>query len=180
MEEYMGGRRQRPVEFGVSGIVGQLRISKPVPGPATPGPDRIINDIHAVGCDLQWAMTDRLGMKGEFFVGQALGEYNAGVLQNYNSDTFRPIRSKGAYGEVYCYLSPQLHVHCGYGIDDPVNTDLASGQIESNQTSFNTLLWDLSKTVQIGFEVDYRKTQYVSPLNDAEAVLLMTQFQWRF
>lgn len=180
IEEFMGGRKQHPVEFGVSGIVGQLRISKPVPGAATPGPDRTVDDIHAVGCDLQWAMTDRLGMKGEVFVGQTLGEYNAGVLQNYNSDTFHPVRTRGAYGEIYCYLQPQLHVHCGYGIDDPVNTDLAAGQIESNQTSFNTLLWDLSKTVQIGLEVDYRKTRYVSPLKDAEAVLVMTQFQWRF
>ncbi len=164
IEELMGGRKQRPVELGISGVVGQLRITKPVPGPGTPGPDRIVDDVWAVGCDLQCAMTDRLGMKGEMFVGQTLGEYNAGVLQNFNSETFGPIRSRGAYGEFYYYLHPQFHLHCGYGIDDPFNIDLAAGQITSNQTFFNTLLWDFSKTFQVGLEFDYRKTDYCSAL----------------
>jgi hypothetical protein len=172
-QEYMGGRKQRPVEFGVSGVVGQIRITKP-------GPERIVDDVSALGCDLEWAVTDRLGMKGELFIGQTLGEYNAGVLQNYNLDTFRPVRTKGGYVEIYYYLHPQFHLHCGYGIDNPVASDLAAGQIASNQTFFNTLLWDLSKTVQIGLEVDYRKTNYVSPLLDADGVLVMTQFLWRF
>lgn len=180
IEEYMGGRQQRRVEFGISGIVGQIRISKPIPGPGTPGPDRIVDDIWAVGCDMQWAVTDRLGIKGELYVGQTLGEYNAGVLQNFNTETFGPIRTSGAYAEIYYYLHPQLHLHCGYGIDDPINDDLASGQITSNQTFFNTLLWDLSKSVQFGLEVDYRRTNYVEPLKDANGILVMTQFLWRF
>jgi hypothetical protein len=173
-QEYMGGRKQRPVEFGVSGVMGQIRITKPNP------PERIVDDVRALGCDLEWAVTDRLGMKGELFVGQTLGEYNAGVLQNYNLETFRPVRTKGGYAEIYYYLHPQFHLHCGYGIDNPAASDLAAGQIASNQTFFNTLLWDLSKTVQIGLEVDYRKTNYVSPLLDADGVLVMTQFLWRF
>ena len=172
-QEFMGGRKQRRVQFGVSGVVGQIRITKP-------GPERIVDDVWGLGCDLEWAVTDRLGMKGELFIGQTLGEYNAGVLQNYNSETFRPVRTKGGYAEIYYYLHPQLHLHCGYGIDNPVESDLAAGQIASNQTFFNTLLWDLSKTVQIGLEVDYRKTNYVSPLLDADGVLVMTQFLWRF
>jgi len=179
-QTYMGGRKQRAVEFGVSGVVGQIRITKPVPGPGTPGPDRIVDDVRALGCDLQWVMTDRLGMKGELFIGRTLGEYNAAVLQNFNSETFLGIRTKGAYGELYCYLNPQIHLHCGYGIDDPYDSDLAANQIASNQTFMNTLLYDLSKTVQFGFEVDYRKTNYVSPALDADAVLFMSQFLWRF
>ena len=103
-------------------------------------------------------------MKGELFVGQTLGEYNAGVLQNYNSETFRPIRTKGGYAEIYYYLHPQLHLHCGYGIDNPVASDLAAGQIASNQTFFNALLWDLSKTVQIGLEVRLPQDQLRSAL----------------
>ncbi len=180
IEEFTGGRKQRRVEFGISGVVGQIRISKPVPGPATPGPDRAVNDIWAVGSDLQWAVTDRLGIKGELYVGRTLGDYNAGVLQNFNPVTFGPIRTSGAYAEVYYYLNSQLHTHCGYGIDDPINDDLAAGQIASNQTLFNTLLWDLSRTVQLGLEVDYRSTNYVEPSEDANGLLVMTQFLWRF
>lgn len=177
-QEYMGARKQRAVEFGVSGVVGQIRITRVDLG--TPGPLRIIDDIWGLGCDFQWAVTDRLGVKAEGFVGQTLGEYNAGVLQNFNSDTYRPIRSRGGYGEVYYYVHPKVHIHCGYGIDNPYAKDLAPGQIASNQTFFNTVMWDVNKTIQVGFEVDYRKTNYISPLNDVDGLLFMTQFLWRF
>jgi hypothetical protein len=178
IQEFMGGRKQRPIEFGVSGVVGQIRITKVTPG--TPGPDRIVDDIGALGCDLQCAMTDRLGLKGELFIGQTIGEYNAAVLQNFNTETQGPIRTKGGYAEVYYYLHPKAHLHCGYGIDDPLENDLAAGQIASNQTFFNTLYYDFSKSYQIGVEVDYRKTNYVAPALDANGFLFMTQFLWRF
>jgi hypothetical protein len=129
---------------------------------------------------LQWAVTDRLGVKGELFVGQTLGEYNAGVLQNFNTDTFGSIRTRGGFVEVYFYMDPKIHLHSGYGIDNPLASDLAPGQIVRNQTIFNALLWDLSKTVQFGVELDYRKTDYIAPLKDADGLLVMTQFLWRF
>ena len=179
-QNLMGGRKQRPVELSVSGVVGQLRISKPIPGPGTPGPDRIVDDIWAVGCDFQYACTDRMGVKGEFFVGQTLAEYNAGVVQNFNSETFEPVRTMGGFCEIYYYVNPNFHLHCGYGIDDPFNSDLSDGQISSNQTFFTTVLWNLSKNVQFGMEFDYRTTNYLSPLLDAEGLLVMNQFLWRF
>ena len=177
-QAFMGGRKQRPFELGVSAVVGQIRTTQR--GIITPAPERAVQDIWGLGCDLQWVLTDRFGVKAEVFAGQALGEYNAGVLQNFNSLSFIPIRTQGGYTEIYYYLHPQLHLHCGYGIDDPVNDDLSPGQIACNQTCFNTLMYDFSKTVQIGFEVDYRKTNYTSPLLDSDAVLFMTQFLWRF
>jgi hypothetical protein len=177
-QEFMGGRKQRPIEFGVSGVVGQIRITKVSPG--APGPDRTVDDVSGLGCDLQCALTDRLGMKGELFVGQTLGEYNAGVLQNYNTENFRPIRTSGGYAEVYYYLSQRVHLHSGYGIDSPVSRDLAAGQIASNQTFFNTFLLDVSQSFQIGVEVDYRRTRYISPALDADGFLFMNQFLWRF
>lgn len=121
----MGGRKQRPVEFGVSGVVGQIRITRVTPG--APVPERIVDNVWGLGCDLQWAVMDRLGVKAEAFVGQTLGEYNAGLLQNYNSENFRPIRTRGGYGEIYYYLNPKVHVHFGYGIDNPTGRDLAPG-----------------------------------------------------
>jgi hypothetical protein len=177
-QEFMGGRKQRPLEFGVSGAVGQIRATRV--SPSTPGPAREVDGIWGLGSDLQWVMTDRLGVKGEFFTGQTLGEYNAGVLQNFNSQTFRPIRTTGGWAEVYYYVHPKVHLHIGYGMDHPVASDLAAGQIAINQTFFNAFMYDLSKTVQIGFEVDYRKTNYIAPLKNADGVLFMSQFLWRF
>ena len=39
-----------------------------------------VDDIWGLGCDLQWAVTDRLGMKGELFVGQTLGPNSGDVM----------------------------------------------------------------------------------------------------
>jgi hypothetical protein len=178
VNDYMGGRKQRAIEMGVSGVVGQIRSTRVDLG--TPGPLRVIQDIWALGSDLQLVLTDRMGVFGEFFIGQTLADYNAGILQNFNSDDYRPIRTMGGYGEVYYYFSPKLHLHCGYGIDDPYNVDLAAGQASSNQTFYNTLLYDLSRAVQFGFEVDYRQTTYTAPAIDAEGALFMSQFLWRF
>jgi len=178
LDDYVGGRKQRAVEMGVSGVVGQIRSTRVDLG--IPGPLRVVQDIWALGSDLQLALTDRFGVFGEFFVGQTLADYNAGILQNFNSDDYRPIRTIGGYGEVYYYFTPKLHMHCGYGIDDPYNEDLAAGQASSNQTIYNTLLYDLSRAVQFGFEVDYRKTTFAAPAIDAEGFLFMTQFLWRF
>lgn len=178
IDEYMGGRKQRAFEMGISGVVGQIRTTRIDLG--VPGPLRRTQDIWALGSDLQLALTDRFGMFGEVFVGQAIADYNAGILQNFNTDDYRPIRTMGGYGEVYYYFNPKLHLHCGYGIDDPFNEDLAAGQASSNQTFYNTLLWDLSRAVQFGFEVDYRKTTYAAPAIDSEGAIFMTQFLWRF
>lgn len=178
LDEYMGGRKQRPFEVGVSGVVGQIRTTRIDLG--TPGPLRRVQDIWALGSDLQLVLTDRLGVFGEVFIGQTLADYNAGILQNFNTDDYRPIRTMGGYGEVYFYLNPKLHLHCGYGIDDPFNEDLAAGQASSNQTFYNTLLWDVSREVQFGLEVDYRQTTYAAPALDSEGAIFMTQFLWRF
>ena len=164
--------------MGVSGVVGQIRSTRVDLG--TPGPLRVVQDVWALGSDLQLALTDRFGVFGECFVGQTLGDYNAGIFQNFNTQDYRPIRTIGGYGEFYYYVTPKLHVHCGYGIDDPYNEDLAAGQAASNQTFYNTLLYDLSRAVQFGFEVDYRKTTYAAPSIDSEGALFITQFVWRF
>ncbi|QEH35485.1 hypothetical protein OJF2_40370 [Aquisphaera giovannonii] len=67
----------------------------------------------------------------------------------------------------------------GYGIDAPFVRDLAPTQIARNQAFFNTLVWDVNRNFQVGFEVDYRKASYIRFL-DNEGVNFMTQFVWKF
>ena len=176
-----GGRKQRPVELGVSGVVGQLRTSRSILAPPDPqSPVRKVVNTWGFGADLQVAATEAVGFAGEFFTGQGLGEYNGGISQSFNSVTLRPIRSTGGFGEAYCYLTEKFHVHTGYGIDAPDKNDLASTQIMKNQTYFTNFVWNLSQTVQISFEVDYRKTEYSAPLLSADGMLFQTEFLWKF
>ena len=83
------------------------------------------------------------------------------------------------FGEAYYYVNDAVHLHTGYGVDSPVLGDLGPGQIARNQTYYANLVWELCRYIQVNFEVDYRKTNYVS-LPDVDGVTFLSQFLWRF
>ncbi len=174
-----GGRSARPLELGVSGLIGQLRNAVLFATPDTPPPEiRSVVLVWGVGTDVRAALTNRFGLVGEAFVGQSLGEYNAMIGQSFGRD-LRAIRGAGGFGEVYFYFTDRLHLHTGYGIDAPVVRDLGPAQIARNQTYYANLIWDISKSLQVSGEVNYRKTDYVA-LPDADGMVFLTQFLWRF
>ena len=145
---------RRPFEIGVSGLVGQIRTT-------TVAINQVIADVWGVGGDVRWAVNERFGVQGEFYTGQTLGSYTAGILQNVNSTTFTGVHTTGGFVEVYYYICPEkLHTHVGYGIDDPLDRDLAPGQPIRNDTYFGNLIWDVSKHLRLGWELTYRKTAY--------------------
>ncbi len=134
VREYAGGREQRPVVFGMSGVVGQLRNSRLVTAPADVEPiARSVIDVWGFGADVQASLTNRFGFLGEFYFGSGLGEYNGGITQSFNGVSLQAIRSRGGFGEAYFYFTDKLHLHAGYGIDSPVGRDLSSTQIARNQ-----------------------------------------------
>jgi hypothetical protein len=164
---------KRPFEVGVSGVVGQIRTT-------IPGVTQVFADVWGAGGDVRWAITPRLGVQGEYYVGQTLGTYMGGILQNVNATTFQALRSTGGWAEAYFYLCPdKLHVHLGYGIDDPLDTDLAAGQPNWNETWFGNVVWDLDRHVRFAVEVTYRKTAYVG-LGDNEGWGIQTQMKLKF
>jgi hypothetical protein len=178
IRDVAGGRKLRPVEIGVSGLVGQLRNSR-LFAPTDKESARSTIGVWGLGLDLQAAVTDRFGVIGEFFTGSGMGEYNAAIGQTFNGTTLRGIRSTGGFGELYYYFTDQLHLHGGYGIDAPLRQDLAATQIARNQTYFANLVWDAAKGFQISGQVEYRKTDYVT-FRSADGVVFTTQFLWRF
>jgi len=89
------------------------------------------------------------------------------------------IRTNGGWAEVYYYLTPCLHTHWGYGVDDPLDQDLAPGQISYNDTIFSNLLWDVTQSFRLGFEFTYRETEYIT-LAGNDGVGLHGQAQWKF
>jgi hypothetical protein len=164
---------KRPFEFGVSGVVGQIRTTAPLTR-------QVVADVWGAGSDVRWAVTPRFGVQGEFFVGQALGAYTAGILQNVNATTFAGLHTTGGWAEVYYYLCPEkLHIHIGYGIDDPLDRDLAPGQPLRNDTWFANLIWDIDKYLRTGVEFTYRKTAYsVVPNNEGFGAQTQVRFSF--
>ena len=169
-----GLEARRTLEVGVSGVIGQIRNTDAVIG------RQVFANVWGIGADARLKINDRLGVQGELFTGQTIGTYNGAVLQDVNTATRQGIRSSGGWGEFYYYLVPEkLHMHFGYGIDDPRDQDLAPGQRSRNETFFANLIWDATKGFRVGLEVAWRETEY-RLLSRNEGVSIQTVIQWSF
>jgi len=168
----LAGEKRRTVELGVSGVLGELRRTNPV-GP--PG----IDDVWAYGVDAHVRLTDRIGLKGEYFNGQTIGTYNAAIVQNFN-DARDGIRAAGGWGEVYVYWTPRLHSHFGYSVDDPFDTDLTPGLPSRNEFLFANLIWDATKSIEVGFELSRWETDYMAPLRGNDAMVYHSRVRIKF
>jgi hypothetical protein len=168
-----GPLAKRPFEVGVSGVVGQIRTTIPFTR-------QVVADVWGLGTELRWALTDRFGVQGELFVGQTLGTYMGGILQNINVTTFTGVHAAGRWIELYYYICPaKLHTHLGYGLDDPLDRDLALGQPVRNDTYFANLIWNVSKYCHVAEEFTYRKTAYTLVPNN-QGFGLQTQVRFNF
>ncbi len=139
---------------------------------------QVVANVWGVGSDLRWKINDRCGFMGEFYAGQGLGNYGGSILQTTNTITFESIRSSGAWGEFWYYLNPCVHTHIGYGVDNPLDRD-TDGPLR-NSTFFANILWDVNKSLRLGFELTRRATAYRAPLQDNEGYGFHTQAQWSF
>jgi hypothetical protein len=171
--EMVGLVPMRPFEVGISGVVGEVRNT------TFASPARIVADVWGAAFDYRWRINELWGIQGELFTGQGLGTYGGGIFQTDNSTTFNAIGASGGWLEVYCYLTPCLHTHWGYGIDDPRNDDLALPQIARNETVWANLLWDVTRSLRLGLEITFRETDYLL-FSDNDGVGLHAQMQWKF
>ncbi len=183
---------QRSWEVGVSGMVGQLRRTT---FPTDPAPRRIVSDVWLAAIDYQVNLARIIGSKGDFgfkgeaYTGQGLGNYGGGVLQSLDAVTWKAIPTKGGWVEGFAYLTPRVHLHTGYFIDDPNDDDITAipnslfGRTR-NSAFYSTLIWDVDKAYRIAFEATYRKTDYKDPNSTGrlpnEGFGFHTQFQWAF
>jgi len=176
---------QNPFEFGVSGLVGQLRAVDPggvfggATGPIVVVPGQEVSEIWALNVDAQ-IHGERLGARGEFWVGEGAGTYFMAAAQSLNPQTGRPIRAHGGWGEVYYKLTPAHTIHVGFGIDDPRNQDVGAtnlanpndpGQNTLNQVAWLTWWYQATSYLRLGFEVSHRKTDYLDPTANSQGML---------
>ncbi|MGI9473335.1 MAG: hypothetical protein ACR2NZ_17465 [Rubripirellula sp.] len=163
---------RRPFEFGLSGVLGQLRTT-------ILNTAQHVTDVWGLNADFYWKINDTFGFTGEVFTGEAIGIYNAGIFQGINKATFDGIRTSGGWIESFVYWTPCLHSHLGFGVDDPRDSDVDPVGRLKNETYFANLIWDVNSTFRIGGELAWRETDY-NLLSDNEGIGFHTQFQWTF
>ena len=173
-----GGRNLRPVELGVSGIVGQLRVLDNIrpSDPLTLVADRSTVNVWGAAIDGQIALGRRFGLSGELYTGQGLGEYMAGILQTYNRATNQAVPTAGGWGQFYVYLADNLRLNLGYGIDHAQDSGLFGLQVNSGV--FANLLWDVNPWLQLGLEGNYKLTTY-DVFGDKDAWGVISQVMFR-
>ena len=173
-----GGRNLRPVELGVSGIVGQLRVLDNIrpSDPLTLVADRSTVNVWGAAIDGQIALGRRFGLSGELYTGQGLGEYMAGILQTYNRATNQAVPTAGGWGQFYVYLADNLRLNLGYGIDHAQDSGLFGLQVNSGV--FANLLWDVNPWLQLGLEGNYKLTTY-DVFGDKDAWMVISQVMFR-
>ena len=165
------GKRCKPIVFGVSGHIGEQGFDFTQTGPAPenlPPADDMRIRTWSFNVDVHVPITRRLGFQGEFFTGENLNTFLGGIVQGVNLNTRDGIRSNGGWFEFWYDLTPQLHTHFGYGIDDPVDQDVVSGRTYNHFIFANTS-YDLTKQLNVGFEVSSWKTLF-SDLAPGESV----------
>ncbi len=176
--ERAGGRRLRPLELGVSGVVGQLRVLDNIrfSEPLTLRNDRTEVTVWGAALDGQFALGRSFALSGELYTGQALGEYMAGIFQSYNRGSNQAVPTSGGWVQLSAYPADNLRLSFGYGIDNA--TDSGRFGLQANSTAFAVVAWDVNAWLQLGLEGNYKLTSYDS-FGDKNAWVVISEVLFR-
>jgi len=164
----------QPTTFGISGHYGEQDYD------FRTAPVALGDEVHtwSVCGDLYMPLTERFGFQAEFFTGYNLSNYMGGILQGIDRITHEGIHATGGWCDVWFKWRPNLCSHTGYALDDPDDRDMTSGKTY-NQMIFANLIYDATKNLQLGMEVDVWKTRYMT-LKPGDAVRIECAVKYTF
>jgi hypothetical protein len=160
------GKDCTPWEFGMSGHIGETIYDFSSTTWGANAADDVHSKTWSANGDFRMPLTRRFGVQGEIFIGENLGTYYGGILQSIdigtpaNPGSREGIRSAGGWVDFWYDLTPRLHTHWGYSIDDPFNEDLTTGRTY-NQFFFSNISYDVTKKFLVGYEIMQWKTNWV-------------------
>jgi hypothetical protein len=145
---------ERPFEVGAAGHYGRRRAT------SVSTLQDVTYTTWSIAGDLRLLLPTGTLIKGRVFMGQALGEFAAGIFQTINKDTLAPIRAWGLWIQGQQRLSERWRATLGYGRDKAKDADLGAGGRRLNQELFINVLWDVTKTIGFGAEGSRWSTAY--------------------
>ena len=149
-------------KFGVSGHIGEtgFDFTNVSPAPTSlPPADDVRIPTWSFNVDLHMPITERFGVQGEYFTGSNLSPFLGGIAQGACPCRRTAIRSTGGWFDVWYEITPRLHTHAGWGLDDPNNNDFLYGRTY-NQFVFWNVTYDLTSKLTTGLEISSWKTNY--------------------
>jgi len=144
------GRGTTASEVGFGGHLGWL---------ATTG-DTLLRS-RAVALDARVAVGPHLTLLGEAFSGEALGALGGAVSQNLGRQHV-PVGSRGGWLQADVRPDAAWEFGGGFGIDDPVDGDLAPGGRERNLTWAGHVIWRPGGGLLLGAEFRRIETAYAA------------------
>jgi hypothetical protein len=116
----------------------------------------------SINVDFLLVLSRKFKIVAEMFSGKNLGAFLGGIAQNVNGSTFEEIKTKGFFVNVVANPSRKVRLSIGYGMDDPDDDTLYYGYRAKNTSIFGNVLFYLSKSVKMGFEVSNWVTDYIA------------------
>lgn len=168
------------LELAVSGVTGTYRVFRNDTLAGTIVNTRI-NQPKVMGICGEYAfrLGKKIGIQGEVYAGQALGNYMGAVLQTTKGNRDEEVRSSGFWSEAAIYWKKNWQSRIGYGQDVCKREDLKGLGIEKNSTWYGNLIWDINSVFSTGIELTYKSTQYVG-LRNNQGMTAMCMFQFSF
>lgn len=158
-------------QAGISGVTGQYRTLQ-----ADTAVTSVKTRFAGVAVDGAVRLGRRLGVQGELFWGQGLGNYAGQVLQTTNAAGV-PIRGVGGWAAVAYAWNATWQSHAGYGVDDPDDGD--DPAILRNEAAFLNVFWDVAPHLQLSAELTWRATDWNGlPDNDGAQLMLASQLSF--
>lgn len=167
------GARFRQFEFGFSGAIGELRLTRS--DFASPA-QRFTTLVWMYGGDVRWQVTDKFVISAEGFYGNALGSYAAGNKQTFNLDSGEGIRASGGFIELEYKPSAHWVYHVGFMHDNPIDEDVPLSGRTYQQNLYSNAMYVHNRFLQVGFEVAHLQSGFKNPINgDNEAWVLQNK-----
>jgi hypothetical protein len=138
--------------------------------------DSVTVDSWSFNADLAIAVNEKISLKGEFFMGENMGQYLGGIGQNYNP-VGDALPTMGGWGMISLKPKACVTFNLGYGFDDPDEAEwLCPDNSEAymlkdlNTEFFGNVFYSVNKNITAIFEVAMMKTEYLSRVNDGTDV----------
>ncbi len=114
----------------------------------------------SLNVDMHLVLSPKFQVRAEYFTGKNLGAFLGGIVQTVNGSTLEEIKAQGFFVNAIVGLSKKAHLSLGYGMDDPDDDTLSLLARSKNAAFFGNIVFKLSRSVQIGFEVSHWATDY--------------------